>query len=241
MAESFVVRDRELESVQQRSIEKLAQHRWHWTLDDSNPDRVSIAEYARRVSRGRATIHRMAYGYKAWSVRNSGHSPGEPVTLTDFIEQANLAAEKAEAVEAVAAATGKSFSNTAVSKRAEVRDVLDTARERAERKGTTVSDELPAVADFREKARRAAQKEKDSRRASHFMLVEVEGHIGAAMRRLRQALAIARDVDFDAEETELLEDSIAKLRMIVDLIDVRITGERGGIDWDTEFTKVMEG
>ena len=83
MAESFVVRDRELESVQQRSIEKLAQHRWHWTLDDSNPDRVSIAEYARRVSRGRATIHRMAYGYKAWSVRNSGHlhedefDPGE--------------------------------------------------------------------------------------------------------------------------------------------------------------------
>jgi hypothetical protein len=33
------------------------------------------------------------------------------------------------------------------------------------------------------------------------MLVEFEGHVGAAIRRLREALAIARDVDFDADES----------------------------------------
>jgi hypothetical protein len=159
--------------------------------------------------------------------------------LNDFIEQANLGAEKAAATEAVAAVTGKSFSNVARSHRTEVREVLATAQDRAERKGTTVSEELPKVADFREKARQTAKRERDERRMSQFMLVELEGHLGAAIRRLREALAIARDVDFDQEQVEWLEGSIDTLRTLVRLIDVRVTGETG-IDWDAEFANIME-
>lgn len=243
MAKAFVVRDRELEAVHEKSTEKLAKHRWHWTLDKSNPKRVTVREYAREVGRNLSTVQAMAKGYAAWSTRDHARvvGPGMPVTINDFIERAKLGADKAVATEAVARATGKSFGNTATGRRQEVREVLTTAQERAERRGTSVAEEAPKVADWREKGRQATKREKDSRRAAHFMLVEFEGHIGAAMRRLRQALAIARDVDFDQEETELLEDSIAKLKMIVDLIDVRITGEKGGIDWDSEFSRVMEG
>jgi hypothetical protein len=237
--EDFVARDHELERGHERATEQLAEHRWHWTLDQTNADRVPIREYARRVGRGIASIHRMAHGFEAF--RNSGTpEPGGPVTLTDFIEQANLGAEKAEATQAVAAATGKSFSNVAASHRSEVRSVLSTAQDRAERKGTRVEDEVREVAQWRERSRKAADSQREQRRSSQFMLVELEGHIGAAIRRLREALSIARDVDFDAEQVEMLEGSLDQLRSIVGLIDVRITG-RADRDWDDEFTKIMEG
>src|SRR5262245_34680568 len=235
----FVAEDRRLESAQGKATEKLAQHRWHWTLDESNPGRVSLHEYARRVGRGVASIHRMAHGYEAF--RNSGTPAiGGPVTLTDYIEQANLSAEKAEATRAVAAATGKSFSTTAVGQRTEVREVLDTARERAERKGTTVSEELPKVAEFRERARTARQSEKDARQAKRFTLVEIEGHLGAAIRRLKEALALASETDFDSEETEVISESIERLKTMIALIDVKITGSNSTIDWDAEFAEVMD-
>ena len=62
----FVARDHELEAAHEKTSEALAKHRWHWTLDESNPERLTIQEYARRVVRGRASIHRMAYGYAAF-------------------------------------------------------------------------------------------------------------------------------------------------------------------------------
>jgi hypothetical protein len=46
--------------------EKLAQLRWHWTLDESNPEAVGVREYARQVGRNDSVIHRMARGYANW-------------------------------------------------------------------------------------------------------------------------------------------------------------------------------
>jgi len=234
----YVAEDHRLEAAHEKSIEQLARHRWHWTLDESNPDRVSLSEYARRVSRRLSTVQKMAHGYAAWT-GDRGSAVGGPVTLGDFIEQAHLGAEKAEATEAVAAATGKSFSTVARGQRTEVKTVLDTARDRAERKGTSVSDEIPKVADWREKSRQARQSELDHKRATRYVLVELEGHLGAALRRLREALKLAREVDFDSEETELISDSIEKLKTSIALLDVRVTGETM-VDWDSEFARVVE-
>ena len=235
----FVTRDRELERGHEAATEELAEHRWHWTLDESNPERVSNNEYARLVGRSRSSIQRMAHGYAAWRGRQPGF-PGGPVTLTDFIEQANLGAEKAEATEAVAKATGKSFTAAARSDRSEIREVLATAQDRAERKGTTVSEELPRVAESREKARQVRSRESTERKKNTALfMVEFEGHIAAAVRRLREALALARDVDFDEEQVEMLEGSIDTLRTLVRLIDVRITGETG-VDWDAELAALTE-
>lgn len=234
----FVARDHELESAHERATEALAEHRWHWTLDESNPKRITLREYGRRVGRNDRTIRRMANGYEAWLRRPAAAPPGSPVTLTEYIEQANLGAEKAEATEAVAAATGTTFSHVAKRKRDEVRDVVATARDRAERKGTTVSDEIPAVAEWREKSRQARQKEAQERSESRFVLVELEGHIGAAVRRLREGLLLAKEIDFDDEQIEMIADTLAKLRAIVALIDLKITGE-SGVNWDDEFARVM--
>ena len=43
--------------------EELARHRWHWTLDESNPDRVSFSEYAAGVGRHKSQIQSFARGY----------------------------------------------------------------------------------------------------------------------------------------------------------------------------------
>lgn len=240
-AADFVARDRELESANEKTTEQLAAHRWHWTLDETNPDRVSMSEYGRRVGRSQKAIRKIVNGYVAWKARTSSYAPGAPSTLVEFIEHAALGAETAEAVAAVAAVSGKSFTTVATKGREEVKSVVDTARERAERKGTTVSEEIPAVAEWREKGRKARSSEKAARREMRtFTLVEFEGHIGKASRELRKALTIAREVDFDVEETEILEDAIAKLKTIVQLIDVRITGETG-IDWEEEFAEIMGG
>jgi len=238
-----VRRDRELERASEECREKLAKHRWRWTLDTSNANRVTLRQYAREVGRDEKAIRMMAKGYDNWRtagaddvVRTSG-----PVTLEDFIAAERVGAERVEATKAVADATGKTFSAaTSPTMRREVKATLATAEDRAERRGTTVSEELPRVAEWRQKAKAAGRRERDERNKSDFRLVEFEGHVGAAIRRLRKALVMAKEIDFQPEEVEILEHSLATLRTLVGLIDTRIGGVPNGVDWDAEFTKVME-
>jgi hypothetical protein len=70
--------------------EKLAQLRWHWTLDESNPERVTVSEYAREVERGQAAIRRSAAGYEAWINDAS-------LTLADHMARVQMGPEKIEA------------------------------------------------------------------------------------------------------------------------------------------------
>lgn len=236
----YVSRDRELEAAHAETVEHLAEHRWHWTLDETNEGRVPFREYARQVGRQFSAIHAHAHGFAAWRDRDVVIRPGGPETLTDYIEQAKLGADKAEATQAVAAVTGRSFASTATRQRAEVREVLTTAQDRAERKGTTVSEEIPAVAEWRQRGRQARQRERDERLARDFRVVEFEGHVGAAIRRLREALSMAKDIDFTDEEVELVKGSLESLRTVVRLIDSRVMGTTG-VDWDAEFREVMNG
>ncbi len=96
-----VAADHEMEQSASKASEALAKHRWHWTLDESNPDRVSIRAYAQAVGRAKQTIQKYVNGYAAWQAQ-SGHA-GVP-TLGEAIERAQMSAEKATMVEAVAEA-----------------------------------------------------------------------------------------------------------------------------------------
>ena len=234
-----VERDRRL----QRSADELMELRWHWTLDESNPDRVGFSEYGRQVGRGEAAIRRDANAWAAWresqTSSGSGRTPGTPQTPTDYRELSRLGSERQEAAKAVAQATGEAVSSVARAKREEVDAVLSTARERAVDRGTTVEHEIQRAAEWRTKTRKAAEREKDERRKRSTMrFVEIEGHIGAAMQRLRKVLDTSQDVDFNDEERELITESLAKLRSLLNLIDVRITGNTD-IDWDAEFERTF--
>ncbi len=141
----------------------------------------------------------------------------------------------------VADATGLSLATLRAGQhRAEINEVLSTAHERAERKGTTVEEEVPVVAKQRAKMREADKKRTATRKAKHgFRYIEIEGHLAAAQRRLSQALSTAQDVAWDDEEIELLTDSLGKIRAVLNLIDMRIAGETD-VNWDAELASLTK-
>jgi hypothetical protein len=230
---SAVETDHRLERATDTASEELAKHRWHWTLDESNLKRVSLREYARRVDRGYVSILRMAKGYDKW------RDPDIRTTrsLTDCIEAADLGVEREAATQAVADARGTNFANIAANQRDEVTSTLGVARERAERRGTNVQEELVTVARYREQGRRAEQTERQERRrmrTAEFM--RVEAALGKAARSLRLALDIG-DTHFSDEERELLTVTLGNVRALLGLVEMRIAGA-ADVDWDDELARL---
>jgi hypothetical protein len=137
--------DHRLEEAAGRTAGELAGHRWHWTLDESNPGRVSISEYARQVGKSQSTISVMAKGYASYSAVNDASS-----NLDDHVGRARMSGETAAAAEAVARARGVS-PRTAQDSRSplhnEVKRVRDIARDLAEKHGTSIEEEAPTVAE----------------------------------------------------------------------------------------------
>lgn len=232
LPKTVIEKDRTL----QKSADALMKLRWHWTMDKSNPERTTKAAYAKQVGARQDTVGADARGYDLWLSRGSAGkhdlSPG------DCRELAKIGEEKRHAVEAVAKQTGKSVSTVARHDRVVVDAVVGRARDRAEAKGTNVSDEIEVAAERAERARKTAaanKKERKERNTARY--IEVEGHVGFAMRRLRQALDATEGVEFSSAERELLSDTLGKLRALLNLIDLRVTGSVD-IDWDTEFQKI---
>jgi hypothetical protein len=231
-------RDRTL----QRSANELMELRWHWTLDETNPDKVSKRGYARQVGVSESTIRQDANAWAdylaAQGASDIARTPDAAQTPGDFRELRKLSGERQEAVKAVARSTGWSVSNVASNKREEVEAVVSNARERALDRGTTVEHEIQRAAEWQEKARKAAEREKDERRKAHTLrFIGIEGDIGVIMQRLRKVLDSAQDVPFTDEERELITESLAKMRALLGLIDLRITGETQ-VDWDAELKKL---
>jgi len=225
----------------QRSADDLMQLRWHWTLDEANSDRVGFSAYAREVGVSEGAVRNAAHAWADY-VRSDSYAgvrtPGAPQTPDDFRELRKLSGDRQEAAKAIASVTGVPVGNVAKHKRDEVDAVVSTARERAVDRGTTVEHEIERAADWRAKARKAAEREQDEKKKAHGLrYIEIEGHVGAAMQRLRKILDAADDVQFTDEERELLTESLGKMRALLNLIDLRIAGETN-IDWDAEFEKL---
>jgi hypothetical protein len=233
---TVIEKDRKL----QRSADELMELRWHWTLDETNPDRVSHAEYARQVGVDRKQISDDAHGWADWLKDQSAGTrmPGQPETPGEYRQLRKLSSERQTAARAVAATTGRAVGNVARHQRDEIDAVVSTARERAVDRGTTVEHEIERAAEWREKARKASEREQDERRRrSTARFIEIEGDLGAAMQRLRKVLATAEDVEFTDEERDLITTSLEKMRALLGLIDMRIAGETN-VDWDTELQKL---
>lgn len=79
--------------------ESLAEHRWHWTLDESNRERVTVSTYARAIGKAQSTVFAQVNGYAAYRGTSIG-------TLSEAIERANIGAERQAVTDAVADARG---------------------------------------------------------------------------------------------------------------------------------------
>lgn len=225
--------DRDLETRIGRMSEKLAKLRWHWTLDEDNPERVSLREYARQVSRDFKTVRGYAKGYALFM--SDGH-----VSISEAIGRANMGGETESATEAVAKARGTSFTHTRDSRNTEIRRVREIARERAEQKGTTVEEEAPAVAEWIVKTEEAGKKisgERKQRLGLRF--VEMEGKLDKVKRELLSAVRLAQDIEWGDDEIELLQHTLENIRALLHLIDSAMAGT-ADVDWDTELAKLTE-
>jgi len=164
--------------------------------------------------------------------------PGAAQTPSDFRALGQLSEQKQQAAKAVSRVTGKSVGTVARSKGEEVGAVIAVAQERAERRGTTVESEIEEVDERREKARKTASKLKDEHKERHTAkYIQMEGDLGVAMQRIRKVLNDAEGVKFSAEERELLTEALAKLRALLNLVDLRISGSTD-IDWDAELERI---
>ena len=152
-----------------------------------------------------------------------------------------MGVERQAATEAVAKATGKSVSTMkAGQNRAEVTEVLATARDRAECNKTTVEEEVVTVAEQRAKSKKADENLTKKRKERHSLrYVEIEGHLAGAKKKLTEALRDSENVDFSEEEMELLREAIRIIKGLLAFIDVRFGGASGN-DWDTELAALTK-
>lgn len=230
-----VEEDHRLEGSATKASESLAKHRWHWTLDETNPKRVSIRAYARAIGRSEATIRHYVNGYAAWSANEDVR------TLSESIERAKVGTEKETAIEAVAKARGQSFVHTRQERPTEVKRVRDMARERAEQRGTSVEEEAPRAAEWVVKAEKAAKKQHEDRTERlGLRFVEMERHLDAMKRAGTQALRIAHEVPWGDDERELLSHTVGNVKALLGLIDTALTGATD-TDWDAELAKISAG
>ena len=226
-----ITEDHHLEDAAGRASEDLARHRWHWTLDQSNPDRVGIREYARAVKRNESTISATVRGYEAWTVGGASNT-----TLAGHIQLAGMGEERAAATSAVADALGNSVGTTARSRRSEVKDVLASARDAAERKGTDVHDEIRRQAETLAKGRRA-EADRRAARPRSVLYAKLELRLSTAQRALSEVLVEARSNALDDEVTELVQVTLGNIRALLGLIDLALAGNVN-VDWDAELSKL---
>ena len=236
LSASVVEDDHKLEIAIERSSEKLARHRWHWTLDEGNALKVSIRQYAKDVGRAYATIHKYAKGYEAWLIAPGDHS------LSEHMELQGVSVEKAAIAEVIAQAEGVTVKTVTHRRRGtagSLANVHDLAKERAERNQTNVVDEAKNIVTTNVAVRAAAKNRTTAAKAQHTSRwLEVEGLLARAKRLLTEALTIGHGVTFSTEEEALLRDSIANVRAVLDLWDIRVAGTPD-IDWDAELADIV--
>jgi hypothetical protein len=235
---SVITEDHRLDESASKAQEALARLRWHWTLDESNPKRVSFREYGQAVGRSHRAIGAMAHGYAAFDAARGNEFVPTARSLTDEIELAKLSETKRAATEAIADATGLSVSNVAAAHRDKVKETIAAAEDAAERRGTSIEEEIPRVAQSHQRTREMESRQRTDRKSrSSLRYIEMEGDFAAAKRRLVHALEVAADVEFDDEEMTLLREAIGQLTALLNLIDMRLGGIPN-VDWDAEAAKL---
>lgn len=226
--------DHRLEMAEHKASEALVKHRWHWTLDESNPKRVSVRAYARAVGRTFSTVQGQVNGYE-----NLINDPAGRVGLNEHIERARVGAEKEAVIDAVAKARGTAFQHTRQSRLDEVKRVRQIARDRAEQNNTTVEEEAPKVAEWIVKAEKAEAKREQAAKQKHSLkFVQIEADLRKMLRLASNVLNDSHGVPFTDEEKELLAETIGKVRALLNLIDLRFA-DAADVDWDAELEKIV--
>ena len=210
---------------------ELAKLRWHWTLDESNPDRVSFREYGRQVGIHPKQISSGAKGYIAYTER----VPRDALrSLSDEIKMAGIGDTRQLAAEAIADAEGTTVGNIISNHYSEIKKVIEEATDTAERRGTTIEDEIPGKAEWAATSKAAETAQDERKKASQSAsFASLESKLTRAWTLLKGA---AEDAEYAGMSDDELADLVAlvqKTRSALEMIDLKLTGTTG-VDWDGE-------
>jgi len=230
---SVIEEDRKLEQASDNATVELMRLRWHWTLDESNAERISVSEYARQVGRKQPTIFTDARGYQIYLTGK--------VSADEARKRANMTAETQAAVEAVAEARGLKFTYASKEFAPEARHIRESARQRAEEKGTSVLEEIPRVAAITYTAQEA-ERERDERRAERTPLrhIEIEARLLDAERALVKAIHASERVELSREDRELLGQTLDNVKRLI-VIAERAIVDAYDTSWRSEFHLIEGG
>lgn len=238
LSTDVITKDHRLEAEASSASENLAKHRWHWTLDQENPSRVPVREYARAVERHPKTIAGQAHGYAAWLV---GAGTSASSSLNEHIERARMSEEKAQLVEAVAEANEVGVQQARKVYSSDVSRLREAVERKVERDPDITPEEkvgyTKRLAKTMARSRKVtADREltKAQRRTAQFMVID--GEVSQALRCIERAVKEARVGGLDPDAVEALTSTLDKLRSMADLLRVAIAGL--DIDWDAELVKL---
>jgi hypothetical protein len=231
---AVIKEDRALEERASSSAADLCKLRWHWTMDESNPGRVSMREYARQVGKAERSISTDARAYGIFS------DTGARITINDARERAAMSVETLAAAEVVAKHHGVKLGQARKEHRRTIARIRDTAREVAEDKGTSTVDEIPGAAEFLWEESEAEQ-ERDERRKRNTptRLLEAEEAWSKSYDYLLKGARAVERVEFDAEERELLRGTLDNIKRLLVILD-RALSDRQDRSWISDL-KVIEG
>jgi predicted nucleic acid-binding Zn-ribbon protein len=246
VATEVIQADHRLEQEADRAGEALAKHRWHWTLDESNPDRVSFSAYARAVGRDPESIRKMVTGYVRYVESRDDPGIGQAsLSLQDHVQLEGVKQADREIVEETAKGLGLAISNTRAHHKDDVSRVRDAVAEATEREPDITPERR------REVARRTASNIAESRKVERegrerlrerksAQAVLIEGELAKARYGLIGALNYAREVDpstFPADFLDQLHRSLGDIDALLKLLRSALGGA-ADIDWDAELAKL---
>lgn len=232
--DTLVKEDRAIEAEATSKTLALMEHRWKAVRVEG----YGIKEYARALGhRQHGTVSKYVRGWEFWQERHEG---GRNVaTPLDALDLASMSEIKRDAVEAVAEAKGISASHASrhhAPSVARAREIIEAEPDRAA--GITKAREHTERVEHMRTRR--TEVEADKRRSLPKAYIEVEYELDKARRALQNAIGWARGHDggFDTECVELMSDSLAKVRSLLELMNMAIIGE-SGVDWDSELARIQ--
>lgn len=244
LPEGVVGEDQRLEAASESASGDLAKLRWHWTLDESNSERVGFAAYARAVGKAPTTIKQYAHGYVLFASSERGAS----LTIGEAVQRVNTNTEKQVVIEAVAEQYGTTPQTARRWHKAEVRAVKNAVEEKAEEmeeKGEDFPLEERAeyaqrIAGIKKRARDREQREREEAKKRHgARFFEADGYGRDAANSMKKMLAQVEGVEFDEEEVRLLQTHSQAVTAMARLVDAALTGD-SGTDWDAELARIEQ-
>lgn len=242
LPKTVVREDARLEKAAKSATEELASLRWHWTLDEDNPHRVSIRDYAASIERAESAVRQMVNGYAEWLEK--GARSTSRTDLTDTIALNRFGADKRAIVEAYSKATGakpRSMTNGGVGHDRQVSAAHEIAKRRAAENGTSIADEAKDAVKWVVTGEKAKNRKRQNRKADHdYEFVMTHAALGRARKALVDAIEHMKGVQFRDEEREELVKEFDRLRAASRLAALELKGN-SGTDWDAELAKLSAG